>query len=53
MVYHIGDLSLFRWPAFESPYGSDYDLLKGIERRLRERPLAEKAAWYRNTLKVE
>jgi hypothetical protein len=27
-------------PAFESPYWSDYDVLKGIERRLRERQLA-------------
>jgi formylmethanofuran dehydrogenase subunit B len=39
-VYRMDDVPIPLRPAFESPYWSDYDVLKGIERRLRERQLA-------------
>ena len=38
-VYRMDDVPIPLRPAFESPYWSDYDVLKGIERRLRERQL--------------
>ena len=39
-VYRMDDVPIPLRPAFESPYKSDYEILKGIERRIRERQLA-------------
>ncbi len=39
-VYRMDDVPLPLRPAFESPYKSDYDILKAIERRIRERQLS-------------
>jgi formylmethanofuran dehydrogenase subunit B len=39
-VYRMDDVPLPLRPAFESPYRSDYEILKAIETRLRERQLA-------------
>lgn len=36
-VYRMDDVPIPLRPAFESPYKSDYDILKGIERGVRER----------------
>ena len=35
-VYRMDDVPIPLRPAFESPNPSDYDVLKGIERRVRE-----------------
>ncbi len=39
-VYRMDDVPIPLRPAFESPYWSDYDVLKAIERRIRERQMA-------------
>ena len=39
-VYRMDDVPIPLRPSFESPYRSDYDILKAIERRIRERQLA-------------
>lgn len=39
-VYRMDDIPIPLRPAFESPYKSDYDILKAIENRIRERQLA-------------
>ena len=39
-VYRMDDVPIPLRPAFESPFLSDYDVLKGIERRVREKQLA-------------
>lgn len=39
-VYRMDDVPLPLRPAFDSPYRSDYEILKAIETRLRERQLA-------------
>ncbi|MEX2286467.1 MAG: formylmethanofuran dehydrogenase subunit B [Planctomycetaceae bacterium] len=39
-VYRMDDVPIPLRPAFESPYRSDYDILKAIEIRIRERQLA-------------
>lgn len=39
-VYRMDDVPLPLRPAFDSPYRSDYEILKAIESRLRERQLA-------------
>lgn len=39
-VYRMDDIPIPLRPAFDSPYRSDYDILKAIETRLRERQLA-------------
>jgi len=38
-VYRMDDVPIPLRPAFESPYRSDYEILKAIERRIRERQL--------------
>jgi len=38
-VYRMDDVPLPLRPAFESPYRSDYEILKGIEQRIRQRQL--------------
>ncbi|MEZ5941450.1 MAG: formylmethanofuran dehydrogenase subunit B [Planctomycetaceae bacterium] len=40
-VYRMDDVPLPLRPAFESPYWSDYKILKAIEGRIRERQLAD------------
>jgi formylmethanofuran dehydrogenase subunit B len=39
-VYRMDDIPIPLRPAFESPYKSDFDVLKAIERRIRDRQLA-------------
>src|SRR5690606_9249033 len=39
-VYRMDDVPIPLRPAFESPYRSDYEILKGIEGRIRERQRA-------------
>jgi formylmethanofuran dehydrogenase subunit B len=39
-VYRMDDVPIPLRPAFESPYWSDYDVLKAIERGIRERQMA-------------
>ena len=39
-VYRMDDVPIPLRPAFESPYRSDFEILKAIERRIRERQLA-------------
>lgn len=39
-VYRMDDVPIPLRPAFESPYKSDYDILKGIESRIRKHQLA-------------
>ncbi len=39
-VYRMDDVPIPLRPAFESPYKSDYDVLKAIETRIRDRQLA-------------
>ncbi len=39
-VYRMDDVPIPLRPAFDSPYRSDYDILKGIESRIRQRQLA-------------
>ena len=39
-VYRMDDVPIPLRPAFESPYKSDYEILKAIETRIRERQLA-------------
>jgi formylmethanofuran dehydrogenase subunit B len=39
-VYRMDDIPIPLRPAFDSPYKSDYDILKAIENRIRERQLA-------------
>jgi formylmethanofuran dehydrogenase subunit B len=39
-VYRMDDVPIPLRPAFESPYKSDYEILKAIEKRIRERQLA-------------
>ena len=39
-VYRMDDVPIPLRPAFESPYKSDYDVLKMIEKRIRDRQLA-------------
>jgi len=39
-VYRMDDVPIPLRPAFESPYWSDYKILKAIERRIRKRQLA-------------
>jgi len=39
-VYRMDDVPIPLRPAFESPYRSDYDILKAIETRIREKQLA-------------
>jgi formylmethanofuran dehydrogenase subunit B len=38
-VYRMDDVPLPLRPAFESPYWSDYDILKAIEKKIRQRQL--------------
>ncbi len=38
-VYRMDDVPIPLRPAFESPYRSDYDILKAIEKRIREKQL--------------
>lgn len=40
-VYRMDDVPIPLRPAFESPYKSDYEILTAIEKRIRERQLAE------------
>lgn len=40
-VYRMDDVPLPLRPAFESPYRSDYEILKGIEQRIRRQQLGE------------
>ena len=35
-VYRMDDVPIQLRPAFDSPHPSDFDVLKGIERRVRE-----------------
>ena len=42
-VYRMDDVPIPLRPAFQSPYRSDYEILKAIERRIRERQLAAPA----------
>lgn len=39
-VYRMDDIPIPLRPAFESPYKSDYDILKAIEKRIRDKQLA-------------
>ena len=39
-VYRMDDVPIPLRPAFESPYKSDYEILKAIEKRIRDRQLA-------------
>jgi formylmethanofuran dehydrogenase subunit B len=39
-VYRMDDVPIPLRPAFESPYRSDYDILKAIENRIRDKQLA-------------
>ncbi len=38
-VYRMDDVPIPLRPAFESPYRSDYEILKGIEKRIRQQQL--------------
>ena len=38
-VYRMDDVPIPLRPAFESPYRSDYDILKAVEQRIREKQL--------------
>ena len=38
-VYRMDDVPIPLRPAFESPYKSDYEILKAIEQRIRQRQL--------------
>ncbi len=42
-VYRMDDVPIPLRPAFPSPYRSDYEILKAIERRIREKQLAASA----------
>ena len=39
-AYRMDDVPIYLRPAFESKYRSDYEILKAIETRIRERQLA-------------
>ena len=39
-VYRMDDIPIPLRPAFESPYKSDYEILKAIEKRIRDKQLA-------------
>lgn len=41
-VYRMDDVPIPLRPAFESPYKSDYEILKAVEKRIREKQLAGK-----------
>jgi formylmethanofuran dehydrogenase subunit B len=41
-VYRMDDIPIPLRPAFDSPHPSDYDILKGIERRVRELKAAQR-----------
>ena len=43
-VYRMDDVPIPLRPAFESPYMSDLEILRGIESRIRQRQLAEPAS---------
>lgn len=43
-VYRMDDVPLPLRPAFESPFMSDYDILKAIETRIRAKQMAARAA---------
>ena len=40
-VYRMDDVPIPLRPAFDSPYKSDLEILRGIESRIRQRQLAE------------
>ncbi len=43
-VYRMDDVPLPLRPAFESPYKSDYEILKALEKRVREKLAVKRSA---------